>query len=532
MASPSSSPPGPSLEETLDELLQEAMAETELPMPEHTPASDENTVAGEQPSPPRQPNFEMPHRTHEPAAVAGARLDNPGTNGQDFVEQFEETATARDRVARRQYRRLRRQQNTPGNLARVFGTREEVQSDEYVSPIASMFTRVSQWGQRAEAQRRESNSYEVLNRQPQHAQHDSIDTNAENSPAPRASIGNIVRASGLRDVEADGYWLRLESAASDVGREALLQTIQDGRDSSLGGMIRGAEPPETITARLWEQQAHTLRLRQESRYQDDFRQSMSSPSALEQPTGESRRPHSLTRISEGDGERTRVLMDESEARLPLPDFFTPEQLLPVINGGSERERGGDELTPGGARETNLEVTGSQFEAWLELGRANRNFIESRQAEFTHSRTLDLLGEARGNLERSMEGLEVGDEMTIEESDRSHGALNDAETAFVVRSLGDATFRPEPLPAIRGLDSDDRPEAKRDEEMVVKLECRICYAQIADTACLPCGHLAMCQWCADQAVPVTAEDRTRPRNKSAKCPVCRVKVKQRVRIFAS
>jgi hypothetical protein len=83
----------------------------------------------------------------------------------------------------------------------------------------------------------------------------------------------------------------------------------------------------------------------------------------------------------------------------------------------------------------------------------------------------------------------------------------------------------------GLDAEDsgRPEPKEDPDMTLKLDCKICYTQTADTACLPCGHLVMCQWCSEQHSPVMQHDRTRPR-KPANCPVCRKKIKQKVRIF--
>jgi hypothetical protein len=83
----------------------------------------------------------------------------------------------------------------------------------------------------------------------------------------------------------------------------------------------------------------------------------------------------------------------------------------------------------------------------------------------------------------------------------------------------------------GLDAEDsgRPEPKEDVDMTLKLDCKVCYTQTADTACLPCGHLVMCQWCSAQHSPVMQHDRTRPR-KPANCPVCRKKIKQKVRIF--
>jgi hypothetical protein len=85
---------------------------------------------------------------------------------------------------------------------------------------------------------------------------------------------------------------------------------------------------------------------------------------------------------------------------------------------------------------------------------------------------------------------------------------------------------------RGLDAPDsgRPdEPLSDEAMTVKLDCRICYAQISSIACLPCGHLSMCEWCSDQHSPTMPHDRTRPR-RSAACPVCRKGVRQKVKIF--
>jgi hypothetical protein len=84
---------------------------------------------------------------------------------------------------------------------------------------------------------------------------------------------------------------------------------------------------------------------------------------------------------------------------------------------------------------------------------------------------------------------------------------------------------------QGLDAKDsgRPEPKTDEEMEVKLECRICYSQVADVACLPCGHLVMCKWCSEQHSPTMQHDRTRPR-RAAGCPVCRKGIRQKVRVF--
>ena len=84
---------------------------------------------------------------------------------------------------------------------------------------------------------------------------------------------------------------------------------------------------------------------------------------------------------------------------------------------------------------------------------------------------------------------------------------------------------------RGLDAQDsgRPEPKTEEELKVSLECKVCYTQMADIACLPCGHLVMCKWCSEQHSPCFPHNRTQPR-RPANCPMCRKMIKQKVRVF--
>jgi hypothetical protein len=84
-------------------------------------------------------------------------------------------------------------------------------------------------------------------------------------------------------------------------------------------------------------------------------------------------------------------------------------------------------------------------------------------------------------------------------------------------------RPRPI----GLDVGVHPEPLRHEQMRVDLSCGICYQQIANIVCLPCGHVAMCLWCADMTVPTRLHDTTRPLHSDAACPICRKEVTQRV-----
>lgn len=81
---------------------------------------------------------------------------------------------------------------------------------------------------------------------------------------------------------------------------------------------------------------------------------------------------------------------------------------------------------------------------------------------------------------------------------------------------------------KGLDyqNDGRPPAKEQSELTVNLECKACMTQLVNTVILPCGHAVLCQWCADQHIPSSRADPTRPR-KEATCPMCRASVKQKV-----
>lgn len=72
----------------------------------------------------------------------------------------------------------------------------------------------------------------------------------------------------------------------------------------------------------------------------------------------------------------------------------------------------------------------------------------------------------------------------------------------------------------------RPPPMSDESMTKVLACQVCYQQLADTAVLPCGHMVMCQWCADVVVPVRHGHIAIP---GVNCPMCRRVVKQRFKI---
>lgn len=100
----------------------------------------------------------------------------------------------------------------------------------------------------------------------------------------------------------------------------------------------------------------------------------------------------------------------------------------------------------------------------------------------------------------------------------------------------------------GLDSLPRPEAVPDEAMTIRLECGICLQQVANIACVPCGHVVMCEWsvvmlsgcnfnweadsdyrCAQIQLPLRTGTNTGALQGRPTCPKCRESVKTRVNL---
>ncbi|KAF2477450.1 uncharacterized protein BDR25DRAFT_274596 [Lindgomyces ingoldianus] len=104
----------------------------------------------------------------------------------------------------------------------------------------------------------------------------------------------------------------------------------------------------------------------------------------------------------------------------------------------------------------------------------------------------------------------------------------SETVASIRRAIDARDRERERdrPALTLDNQPNRPPPLTDEEMTKNLACQICYSQLANIAVLPCGHMIMCQYCADVVIPVKHSHL--PVEKS-KCPMCRKEVKQRHKI---
>jgi hypothetical protein len=529
--------PHQSLDDTLDELLQDAIAE-DTPVPP-VPVTETLSVLSTSMMQPRgnattlpsvETFLEAQSQAQVPQASPQSALDAEYTQAEAALvsarqlrisrREQAETAAAEEEAAREHLRRVRRRQITAGNFARVFGTREDVQSDEYVSPITSMFTRVSQWGRRTEGQRRALDNYEEIQRQTQAAQADA--------PGP--------------DLLSTGE---------------LLSNWRADRRNSLGSLNRNPDTNPVETGPSMAQRLDALRARQEARA--EFLRNIAGPSRTE-PDSVGFRPSTLASrdwqapSDEHPSSRSTTFSNVSRRLSSIAAEFQADLSRTETNGlpstadlrrrlteiedsiGELRNSNHAELLPEAhasleASERQVRILHEQAQNVQLQAERVQEIMEARRATARHSRALELLREARSNLERSTDSENSSNEMSSENQARALLTLSEADQSLARRWRAAVPIMPERPSPIKGLDGDERPEPKTEDDMVFKLECRICYSQIADTACLPCGHLAMCQWCADQTIPIKDEDRTRPKDKFAKCPMCRVRVKQRVKIFA-
>ncbi|KAG9890474.1 hypothetical protein KCU94_g15058, partial [Aureobasidium melanogenum] len=357
-----------------------------------------------------QRQLEQAQRFRDQAAVEFQLAQASHTETSEILEGAELDLTEH----REQVSQLRREQRTAENYARLFGTREdmETQGAEYESPIGGMFTRAYERFRVAEEVRQDERTLRQV------LEHEQLATGPlfahdDDNEEPHPAADTV-------------YEDRLNEYYSMLRQQDWVQNIR--------------EPTSNNNATL-----------------------DSSPSNVEVPD-------SLART-----QAEAVTSEQTPTPAAPQQMSTLERLLrntPEPQRSSIIARMEQNGTAAAIRESE---SGNHLDVWRRLRDAYAPF--------------------RGNWEEESE--------SSDDEDRARG----------------------------GLDAEDsgRPEPKQDADMTLKLDCKICYTQTADTACLPCGHLVMCQWCSEQHSPVMQHDRTRPR-KPANCPVCRKKIKQKVRIY--
>lgn len=389
-----------------------------------------------------------------PDAESHDRLDRDFTAIQRVVEAAQH---ARDqagaalqyrelllRESQERMRRIGRQQHRMGNYTRTFGTREDVQADDYVSPITNMFRRQVEWDR--------------------------------NNTIVRANAGVIAQGN-----------VPTESSPST---QSAAQGWRDTR--TLPPNIWANVPPHDTSAarraRRWTQAPPTL-----SNVIDPNR--IRDP---ENPSQETTPTPQVTQSSPGATQNIREYYRQRlEAQLQRHDARRNAYSERTTDGPSESRDG---FAP---------------------------FTESRS--FPPSAGTDPPRQAPFNL---LDALQHADYHLQQTENHGPPRMSPEEISPHTQRATRMRVRRPGIEARQfiGLDGDNRPEAQEDKEMTVVLDCKICLSLKADTVCFPCGHLCMCHWCADQWIPVRADDVTRALKKDAKCPVCKTVVKRRQKVF--
>lgn len=475
-----------------------------------------------------------------------ARFERYIVNEQAHSEAVEERMSGREegiaqieerlRVLRHQFRQYRRRAAGEGNFARVFGTREDIQSEDYVSPITDMFMRMNEWGRRRQAQLTIPQEPIIPRAQVDDSvrQANSGATFVPQLPDPRVARivqrhEAIYRRTDIPQLEAyqpstQQLW-NLEHAQNGTTELSPLELHRAAVGTPQSPTQIGTSTA-TVSPRGQMHATGAFRGTPTDWFGTDPELSPSTNFAGTNPDPDldDWLPADTSPEADlNDWLSVRGYVPNTRVRRTLPDpgpstggLFTPAaplDLLPLPDLDLSA------LSPD--RETRF-ISSNEDESPRLTAREERIRWEARQQFQEHHQDL-----------RSM--LSSG---TTETGERRNDILEATIAAYtterrhrfptLTRAMRVPSTTPQPL---RGLDiADERPEAKTDEEMMVKVECKICLSQVADTACLPCGHLCMCSWCADQAVPVKKEDRTRPARKGINCPVCRENVKSRAKIF--
>ena len=122
------------------------------------------------------------------------------------------------------------------------------------------------------------------------------------------------------------------------------------------------------------------------------------------------------------------------------------------------------------------------------------------------------------------------QLTSDEALFGQNDHDDTHTHPVSRDASSRRKLPEPIL----LDDPRRPPATTDsEQLKINAECKVCMVQLVDTVLLPCGHIALCRWCAESDIPKKLlrhpphPDNTDPEIKRPLCPICKDWVRSKV-----
>ncbi|KAK9495283.1 hypothetical protein V1508DRAFT_410381 [Lipomyces doorenjongii] len=89
--------------------------------------------------------------------------------------------------------------------------------------------------------------------------------------------------------------------------------------------------------------------------------------------------------------------------------------------------------------------------------------------------------------------------------------------------------PQDKEPVATVETKNAPQPLPSDQLTVNIECKVCFSQVADTVFLPCAHLAVCEWCADEIAPLPPNNRPLAHTHKL-CPICRQLIKRKLKVF--
>jgi hypothetical protein len=346
-----------------------------------------------------------------------------------------------------------RLQRARERFARVFGTPEDIQQDDYESPLSTMYNRAYDRYNQAETRR-------------------ATDTT---SPPPLEGLSHQER----RVIEENILWGVMRESANEANAEGNVWSYSPRRDripaaprsdqSTLPAMPNTADDPNR--SEIWQ------------RMQEGSQNPSTEPHPL------SLGPNSPAAVAD-----SMEVLRMQQARYQGLLAYRREQferLLPDSQS-TDGESSGQLNDP-------AEVAAGSAQSRAPASSSGSN------------------GNGMSQIQNSIQQI----------TSELHRLRLASEAITSARHSMHSHFQPQPERPPQTLDNQPgRPPPMSEEEMTVKVECQVCYQQLANIALLPCGHMVLCQWCADVVIPVK---HTHLPIRPSKCPMCRKTVKQRFKI---
>jgi hypothetical protein len=427
-------------QQSLDSALDSLLAEAE---DEETPRASQETAS---------PTVEAPQ-----AATPSQQISQPAGIPQ---------AANRPRPMNRGEARLQRARE---GFTRMFGTAQDIQQEDYESPLSTLYNRAENRYNQAEQNR------------------------ATNTTAPTSLDG--LSARERREIEDQLLWGVMRESAMEGEAEGSVWSYAPRRtqagERSLPARQSAMRHYRMLNNRLPVRPATDTPTSLDAVTQDPNQSGASATSPPTLPSGAETSPAGMAMLLRHQARYEAMLADRM----------------------AEFER----LQPNQSASTALDPSSSE-----NIAVEGHSSTTGQSTNTPPSSTTDSSSSTSGT---GMSQIQISIQQITSELHRLRLASEAITSARHSMHSHFQSRAPSPPPAT--LDNQPgRPAAMSEAEMTKKLECQVCYQQLADVALLPCGHMVMCVWCADVVIPVKHSHLP---IRASKCPMCRKAVKQRFRI---